>query len=365
MTLKELVFSNNDKKAVKDFLSLPKRLYPRNELTQNKSEELALLCGTHILSRYFSVVPILVYRDSKAVSRAVVTLYPDDDTAYLGFFESKNDPAAAKLLFDTAIKISAENGKNRITGPVDCSFWIKYRLKTDCFYSPYTGEPYNKDYYPELWEKNGFTVLQKYSSNHYIVVNNDNGCEKYAQRLEEKLQGGYVIKCPSPDEFDKTLHEVYAMIIELYSDFPAYKKISEDEFCCMFSYLKSVVNYSMIKMAYFDDKPVGFYISVPNYGNDVYGKLNIPKIICILKEKKKPRSYVMLYMGVDRSHRGLGKAFAEIIRQELKKQAVPSIGALIRHGNCNQDYMEQFRDYKYGYTLYSRRTNQSLERTCC
>lgn len=355
MILKEIVFSSNNKKAVKDFLSLPKRLYNKNKLTQNESDELALLCGTHILSRYFTVKPILVYRNGKAVSRAVVTLYPDDNTAYLGFFESENDTAAAKLLFDTANKISLENGKKQIMGPVDCSFWIKYRLKTDCFYPPYTGEPYNKDYYPKLWEENEFVVFQKYSSNHYSVVDNDNGCEKYAARLEEKLRNGYVIKSPSPNEFDKTLREVYALIIELYSDFPAYKRISEDEFCGLFNYLKSIVNYSMIKMAYFDGKPTGFYISVPNYGNVVYGKMSLPKIVQILKQKKKPQSYVMLYMGVDQSHRGLGKSFAEIIRRELKKQAVPSIGALIRHGNCNQDYMEQFRDYKYGYALYSKK----------
>lgn len=355
MKLNAVVFSYGDKKAVRDFLALPKRLYAENELMQSRSDEVALLRGTHTLSGYFTVKPILVYRDGKAVSRAVITLYPDDSAAYLGFFESENDSLVVKLLFDTAFGIASDNSRTEITGPVDCSFWIRYRFKTDRFEPPYTGEPYNKDYYPRLWEENGFSVSQKYSSNHYAVVDSDKGCEKYAARLEEKLRDGYLIISPARGELSKTLHEVYALLIELYSDFPAYKRITEDEFCEMFGYLKSIVDCSMLKMAYYGGKPVGFYISVPNYKNGVYGTLHPLKLVRILKERKKPRSYVMLYMGVDHDHRGLGKAFAEVIRRELKQRAVPSVGALIRQGNLNEDYMEQFRDFQYGYALYSKK----------
>ncbi len=302
---------------------------------------------------YFTVTPILVYRGEKAVSRAVVTLYPD--AAYIGYFESEDDSAAAKLLFETAAEIARSNSMTEITGPVDCSFWIKYRLKTDRFGSPYTGEPYNKSYYARLWEESGFTVCQKYSSNHYTVVESDEGCEKYAERLAEKLGAGYEIISPRPEDFDKTLREVYSLIIELYSGFPTYSRITESEFCAMFGYMRSILNYSMVKMAYCDKKAVGFFISVPDYGSAVYGRLYPWRLLKILAEKKKPRSYVMLYMGVDGEHRGLGKALAETVRRELKAQHVPSVGALIRSGNCNKDYMEQLRDFEYEYVLFNKR----------
>ncbi|MDE5576839.1 MAG: hypothetical protein K2J11_05595 [Oscillospiraceae bacterium] len=349
--LRAVIFTSDDKKCVRDFLSLPKRLYAKNELMQNAADEAAILGGTHTLSHYFTVTPILVYRGKRAICRGLMTVYPDDPKAYLGFFESENDSSAAKLLFDTAAKIARDNSLAEIIGPVDCSFWIKYRLKTSRFGSPYTGEPYNKDYYLKLWEGNGFCVSQRYFSNHYMVVESDEGCEKYADRLAEKLNGGYEIKSPEPESFDRTLREVYSLLIELYSNFPAYKRISESEFCAMFGYLRSIINYSMVKMAYFNKAAVGFFISVPNFGNTVYGRLTPPKLLKILTEKRKPRSYVMLYMGVDPNHRGLGKAFAETIRRELKVQRVPSVGALIRDGNSNQDYMAQLRDFEYEYAL--------------
>lgn len=354
MSLTAVVFDSGDKKRVHDFLALPKRLYLKNEITQSPAEELDIINGTHILSRYFTVTPILIYRGSRAVSRAAVTLYPNDDTAYIGFFESENDSEASSLLFKTAGEIAAKNNSVKLTGPVDCSFWIKYRLKTNLFGAPYTGEPYNKEYYAELWRESGFEVIKRYSSNHYKVVENDDGCEKYAARLAEKLDAGYTFKCADRDTFDKTLREVYSLLIELYSDFPVYKRITEEEFCGLYSYLRHILNYSMVKMAYFDGAPVGFFISVPNFGNSVYGRLDPLKMLGILSKKRKPHSYVMLYMGVDQNHRGLGKALAEAVREELKIQRVPSVGALIREGNCNKDYMERLRDFEYEYVLLEK-----------
>ena len=111
----------------------------------------------------------------------------------------------------------------------------------------------------------------------------------------------------------------------------------------------------MVKMAYYEGKAVGFFISVPNYGNTVYGHLRLRDMPEILARKKKPDSYVMLYMGVDPGHRGLGKAFAEAIRRELKAQRVPSVGALIRRGNGNKDYVGQLIDFKYEYVLLERK----------
>lgn len=354
MNLKAVIFDGSDKKRTRDFLALPKRIYSKSELTQSPAEELALINGTHILSRYFTVTPILIYRGDRAVSRAAVTLYPNDSTAYLGFFESENDSGAAKLLFRTASEIASKNHAEKLTGPVDCSFWIKYRLKINRFGAPYTGEPYNKNYYAKLWQENGFNIVKRYSSNHYKVVENDDGCEKYAARLTEKLNAGYTIKCPNSDTFPKALREVYSLLIELYSDFPVYKRITEDEFCGLYDNLRYILNYSMVKMAYFEGAPVGFFISVPNFGNKIYGRLNPLKMLRILSEKRKPRSYVMLYMGVEQNHRGLGKALAEAVREELKEQRVPSVGALIREGNCNKDYMEQLRDFEYEYILLEK-----------
>lgn len=355
MSLNAVIFGPRSKEHIQEFLDLPTRIYAKQELIQNVKDERAILEGRHVLSHYFTATPILIYEDGRAVSRGIVTIYPDDDTAYLGYFESENNSAAAGLLFHTALGMVREQGVKGIVGPVDCSFWIKYRLKTNRFGNPYTGEPYNKDYYLRLWEENGFQVWEQYVSNHYMAVKSDENCEKYIERLAKMLEAGYEIKSPKAKEFRKTLGEVYGLLIELYSSFPAYKRITEGEFRKLFKYLKSILNYSMVKMAYYEGKAVGFFISVPNFGNAVYGKIYPWKLPKLLSQKKKPESYVMLYMGADAQHRGLGRALVEAIRMELKTQQVPSVGALIRSNNSSRNYVGQLIDFEYEYVLLERR----------
>ncbi len=89
MSLEAVVFHSDDKKRMNDFLGFPKQIYGSGELMQNRTDEAALLGGTHILSKYFKVTPILVYRGKKAVSRAAVTIYNDDNTAYIGLLKAR------------------------------------------------------------------------------------------------------------------------------------------------------------------------------------------------------------------------------------------------------------------------------------
>lgn len=346
---------SGDKELVRKFLELPGRLYTKKEIMQQPEEERRILEGTHVLSHYFTVFPLLVLDErGTAVSRAVLTVYPEDPEGYLGFFESEDCKEAVKLLFEKAESVAAAHGCRKITGPVDASFWIRYRFKNSCFDRSYTGEPYNREYYVRLWQEAGYEIVERYYSNHYRIVGRSYADPVFSSRLHQKLQEGYEIKSPSSAAFDRTLQEVYGLLIELYRNFPVYKPVSQEEFSALYSYLKPLIRYSMVKMAYEKGKPVGFFISIPDYGNTVYGRLTPADYVRILLTRARPRSYVMLYMGVDASHRGLGKAMAEAIKEELQAAGVPSVGALIRQGNVNRDYFRELVDYEYEYVLLGR-----------
>ena len=341
---------------IRKFLELPGRLYSKKEIMQQPEEERRILEGTHVLSHYFTIFPLLVLDErGTAVSRAVLTVYPEDPEAYLGFFESEDLTDPVKLLIEKARTIAAVQGCVKITGPVDASFWIRYRFKANCFGHSYTGEPYNRNYYVRLWQEAGFEITERYYSNHYRIVGRTDQNPVFSLRLQQKLEEGYKIQSPSLKNFAHTLEEVYDLLIELYKSFPMYKPISREEFSSLYSYLKLLIRCSMVKMAYYQGKPVGFFISIPDYGNAVYGKLTPADCVRILRNRIKPRSYVMLYMGIDASHRGLGKAMAEAIKEELQAAGVPSVGALIRQGSVNRDYFQELVDYEYEYVLLSRR----------
>ncbi len=333
-----IVHFDKEKKYIRDFLSLPKSLYTAKDNMEDPDSIKKFLNGTHPLSKYFTLAKFLVYDNGKPVGRFAVTTYPDNDTAYLGFYECTDDDRAAKYLFEQAVSFCREKGYAKIVGPVDGSFWQKYRLKINMFDRlPYTGEPYNKPYYFRQFTDNGFTVAEHYTSNQFRAVDESYRNEKFEERFKEFLSRGYRIESPTEENYDSIIDEVYDMIMHLYSDFPIFKSLTLEDFREIYSSYKLIMNMSMTKIAFYKDKAVGFYISIPDYSNRVYhaGLFSLPKL---MKIKKKPSQYVMLYMGVRPEHRGLGKALVYSIMQELEKSRLPSIGALARDGKPTQRY---------------------------
>lgn len=341
---------NFEKKYINEFIKLPNKIYSNNN-TQNIREVKALLEEKHPLSKYFKLHKFLIYQDGKCVGRFAITIYPNDNTAYIGFFECVNNNDVAKYLFDIAREFAKKNKYEKIIGPVDSSFWIKYRLKINMFdKKPYTGEPYNKEYYLKMFLDNNYKIIEHYTSNIYKSIDYTYENDKYSDRYDEFIKDGYRIESPNMNEFNKKIKEVYYLLTDLYRDFPVYKHLSEEDFVKIFSNYKKIMNPNMIKFAYFNNEMVGFYISVPNYNNLVYN-INLFNLIKILKLKSKPNEYVMLYMGVDHDHRGLGKALVYSIMSELKKSGLPSIGALARDGKITQNYAEELIKDKYEYVL--------------
>jgi len=343
---------------IEKFLDLPIKIYSKKEIMQNRNEEMEILTETHVLSRYFQIYRFLVVDDKNSpCARAIVTIYPDDPNAYIGFFESIKSAQVSKILLEEAENFIHSLGKEKIVGPMDCSIWIKYRFKVNEFSHPYTGEPYNKPYYPKMFLDAGYQIAVEYKSNQYAKVAAEIDEKKYSQRLEKAKEDGYRFLSPKKENFAQTLKQVYKLLIELYSNFPGYKFVEEAEFTHLFAYLNKIINYNMVKLVYDNEQLVGFFISIPNYKNIVYGKLTLLDYLKILKIKLITKEYVMLYMGIDLNHRGLGKALTEEIKEELKRNQATSIGALIRKGNINENYFETLIEKEYHYVLMEKVIN--------
>ena len=162
MNEKVLVGVKN-KRFIKNFVGLKKRIYSRDLNTQDIKTEIQLLTGKHILSHYFKVIPVMVL-DSTGVAavRGIVTLYEDDENAYLGLFEVSRlytiDTTCLELFFKKVDEIARKYKKKSIIGLYDASFWIRYRVigsNTAPNIDPYSVEPYNRLCYQEVLSNNG------------------------------------------------------------------------------------------------------------------------------------------------------------------------------------------------------------------
>ena len=346
---------NQEEKYIKDFIELPKKLYTKKDNMEDPNTISDLLLGKHPLSSYFNLTKFIIYKNGETVGRFIITEYPDDKkTCYIGFFECINNKKVAKFLFKNAYEYAKVKKYKKIVGPVDASFWIKYRLKTNKFERPYTGEPYNLAYYYNLFIDNDFKVCDHYTSQLYEKVDETYFDAKFTKHYDEFIKLGYKIEKPSIKDYDKCIGEVYDLVTDLYSDFPIFKDVEKEDFLKLYKSYEKIINMEMVRMAYYKNKAVGFYISIPNYNNIVY-HLTPFNILKILRQRKKPKGYVMLYMGVDQKHRGLGKALVYSIVEELKKNNLPSIGALAHDGKINQNYAKEKLNSRSEYVLLERK----------
>lgn len=348
----ETVRFDDGEKYIEDFLRLPKFLYSKRELTQNENEERLLLRSGHPLSGYFHITKFLVYKDAAVAARCAVTTYPGDSAAYLGFFECVDDPACSRLLFSAAADYAVESGCDKIIGPVDASFWIKYRLKINKFEDrPYISEPYNKDYYLKLFLDNGYRIMEKYSSNVYKKQSFFGYRHNKSEERYQKYAKDYDIVSPKQKDWDKTIREIYALITDLYKNFPVFKMIGEEDFIKHFENFRYILDLSMVKMAYCGGEPVGFFIGVPDYSNALYGKIRLSTYLKVLLKKIRSPRYIMLYMGVSKKHRGLGLAMIALIIKNVNRKHASAVGALIKEGKVTGGYGADMIDSQYRYVL--------------
>lgn len=344
----------NNKKLQRLFLKLPTRLYGA-DCPQDIKTEKQLLQGKHILSPCFEIIPFITTdQNGKAVCRCMLTYYPEDTTAYLGFFEAYDNPEAVQEMLRCAEERAAVDGKSMLIGPVDASIYINYRFKADRFDKTYTGEPYNKPYYPTLWENCGFSVSDHYFSNQLRRVEAKDIDPRLSRLYDRFVARGYRFMSPERRDFDRYLADICDSMMRLYSEFTAYKPLSKEQFSSMFSYLKYVLNFDMVKLVYKEDKLRAFGICLPNYGTLTRGKLTPAKLLQILKIRSKPKEYIILYVGADPSASGLGGALVHDIRNSLHQNDCTSIGALIKEGNVTGEVYDILYTDRFSYVLFSK-----------
>lgn len=342
-----------DSAELQDFLSLPQSLYPAGHLMQAAAEELALIQGSHPLSPEIDVYAFVGYREGQIGIRGLLTFYPADGACYLGYFEAFDDGEAAKDFIQHLACFARSLGAEKLIGPVQASFWLGYRMQlTGHEALPFTGEPHNPAYYPKLWQEAGFVLKERYLSNFYPKVSNQTHQDKLAHRFQSFSQAGFSILSPRKEDWGQVSLEVFDLLNRLYEDFPIYRSISRQQFSSIFEKYRNILDFSMVKLAYKDGKLVGFLITMPDYGAQVYQELGLLNLAKLLWTKRFAKRYIILYLGADHQHPGLGSALAYPIFKNVQKRGASAVGALIHQQTVTRHYAAELQGDKHEYGLF-------------
>jgi len=322
----------------------------------SRATQVALLRGVHPLSGDVRLVPFVVERGGRVVGRCALCLpaVADEGTkrgpARLGFFECVDEQPVADELFDWARRTALAAGYAELVGPVDASFWLRYRMKLDHFDAPYTGEPYNPSYYPRLWERAGWQVGQRYSSTVYRVPPPGFVVGRYDERLAAALAGGRRVAALDLTLWDEDLPKVHALIMRRYAGMPLFHPLSLETFAALFGGLRRIADPQLITLAWNGDELAGFSIVLPDYGDLLDRRLTPVTTARILARKRRYQTVVAAYMASDEP--GLGSSMAARLLTQARDRGLRVIGSLIAEGTPTEAFAPELVESRRHYALW-------------
>ena len=293
------VISVRDKK---EFHKFPRRLYKNDPARisplDSEIESIFDPLKNHLLKRGEAARWIL--KDSNNTTIGRVAAFIDkvrsdansQPTGGMGFFEVIEDREAAFLLFDTAKNWLAGRGIEAMDGPINFgendNHW---GLLVEGFMAQGYGMPYNKQYYRDFFEAYGFrNYFEQYSYHSALrgegnkIVNFPDRIMKIAEWLSKRP--GYSFRhfeFRNSRKYINDLCEIYNTTwVYLKEDFTPLDPSALDE---SLQKAKMVLDEELIWFAYFNDKPIGFFVLFPDLNQILRhfkGNLHLWNIIRLL-----------------------------------------------------------------------------------
>jgi GNAT superfamily N-acetyltransferase len=231
----------------------------------------------------------------------------------MGFFESVNDKDVAFALFDQCKKWLQSKGIEAMDGPINFGEKDKYwGLIIDNFdRPPYYTQNYNPAYYVQLFEEYGFQIYFK----QYIFYRT---CaeplqEKFVKRAEEIAKDPrYTFRRIEKNKLEKYAEDFRTVYNRAWVKHDNHKGMPQVQAMSLMNKMKPLIDEDLIYFAYYDEKPVGFYISLPEI-NQVFKKVNGNfnwwgklKFLYYFKWKKICKTSFGIAFGIDPEHQGKG-----------------------------------------------------------
>ena len=240
--------------------------------------------------------------------------------AFFGFFESVNDPAVSRRLFETVFGWTRQAGLQRVLGPMNPTTNDECGLLVVGFDSPpVLMMTYNPRYYVTLVEAAGFRKAKDLLAFHMDLAKIPlDRLGRIAAKIKQRNPN--LVFRPMRR---KTLEQDLAKVKEVYNaawqDNWGFVPMTDAEVDFMAARLKPLLMEGLIWLAEAGAEPVGFLLALPDYNialKPLQGRLLTPKLLgfipYLLGWKCPPRTRVIT-LGVKDKYRGKGLESAMLI----------------------------------------------------
>ena len=264
------------------FIRFPWKIYQgdRYWVPPLTKDQLQKFNPNHPFLSHSEMIPFLAYRAGEIVGRIAGIIdhhyidFHQEKVGFFGFFESINDREVPEALFLRAQSWLKERGMEKMIGPMNPSTNDECGLLVDGFdFSPCLMMPYNPPYYPSLLE--GFGLKKAKDLYAYLLEKSTFSMDRLARitgrlvKKEPKLR----VRPIDLRRFDEELKIVKEIYNRAWSKNWGFVPLTEAEIDDLAKNLKPLVVPNLVLFGYWEDEPVGFSVSLPDY-NQVLKRLN-------------------------------------------------------------------------------------------
>jgi hypothetical protein len=263
----------------------------------------------------------LALRDGTPVGRISAQLDSDfdkqwpkeDGVAFFGFFDSKDDPAVARALFDAASGWARARGRSRLRGPFTLDSKGEVGVLIQGFDSPpRIGMPHNKPYVGPLIESAGLAKAKDFYAWWYTSGHIDERTRKIAERT---LQLPNVRVRPMElRHFRREVDIVRDVYNSAWAENWNFTPFTSDELEIVATEYKMFVDPEIALVGEVDGKPAAMCFAIPDVNElvkDFDGELmkrplNLARLLWRLKFRR-PRHARLMLLGVKEEYRASHK----------------------------------------------------------
>jgi len=274
----------------KEFLLVPHLVYKNNKNWISHLDQDVEKIFDRKANKYFELGDahrwILKDAAGNLIGRVAAFVHPEisgvfqQPTGGMGFFECINNKEAAFKLFDTCREWLEKKGMQAMDGPINFGekdrFW---GLLVEGFeHRPIYTLNYNPAYYKDFFEDYGF---KNFYDQYVFYLSAQKELPPIVEKKFERLitTQGYKFDHFHKDQLEKYAHDFMTIYNEAWSSTHRFfKPITREAAIATFNSMKSIFDERLLVFAYHFNRPVAFFISIPEL-NGIFrylnGKLNL------------------------------------------------------------------------------------------
>jgi hypothetical protein len=323
-----------NKQDIMTFIRFPWKIYQgdRYWVPPLIKDQLQKFSPDHPFLSHSEMILLLARQGEQIVGRIAGIIdrnfieFHQEKVGFFGFFESIHDREVAQALLSRVRGWLMERGMEKMIGPMNPSTNDECGLLVDGFdASPYLMMSYNPLYYPSLLEAVG---LKKAKDLYAYFLEESTFLRDRLNRIAEKLakkEPKLRIRPINLRRLDEELKIVKDIYNHAWSKNWGFVPLTEAEIDDLAKNLKPLLVPDLVLFGYWEDEPVGFSVSLPDYNQVLKrldGKLGPLGILKFLYFSRKIRTIRVMLLGVKHSFqkRGVeGLLYIETFKRGIKK----------------------------------------------